>query len=375
MAALSFKDICSPPSRHALPLCGLRLLAFGLPDNALMLAPCHLVIPFATCPSGESRQVFAGLNLPHLKQLLTQLTHSTWDTGSAHSFSPPHERVLAQRHGLAHPGAGGRDGLIPWGSLYAAQAAKSGLAGAGDGELDSTDTASTAWAVITPCHWSLQTNHIVLPDPALLQVQEDESRALLAAMQPYFAEDGITLRYERPDRWLAQGAVFRNLPTASPDRAIGRNIHDWLPQTPEGKNLRRLQNEMQMLLYTHPVNDARAARRQDAVNAFWISGTGALPSGAAPLHLGGVCLADGLRTAALCEDWAAWGQAWQQLDAGECATLLQTLATNKSATLTLCGERNAVTHRFESGHMFQRLCAKFSNPLGRVASIDKQGQP
>ena len=335
------------------------------PAFALMPTPSHLLIPFGACLSEESRRVFTGLNLPHLKQLLAQLTHSTWDAGNEHSFSPPHERVLAQLHGQAHAGAGGRDGLIPWGALYAAQAATADLAGAGDAQ------SSTAWAVITPCHWSLQTYHIVLLDPTDQKLQEDESRALLAAMQPYFAEDGITLHYERPARWLAQGAVFRNLPTASPDRAIGRNIHDWLPQTPEGKNLRRLQNEMQMLLYTHPVNDARAARRQDAVNAFWISGTGALPSGAARLQLAGVCLAEGLRTAALHEDWAAWGQAWQQLDAGECAALLQTLATDKSATLTLCGERNALSCRFDSRHMLQRFGAKFSSSLGRISFIDQ----
>ena len=363
MAALSFKGTGSPPSRHALPLCDLRLPAFGLPDNAGMPTPSHLLIPFGACLSEESRRVFAGLNLPHLKQLLTQLTHSTWDTGNEHSFSPPHERVLAQLHGLAHAGAGGRDGLIPWGALYAAQAAKSDLADAAAGESD------TAWAVITPCHWSLQTNHIVLLNPTDLKLAEDESRTLLAAMQPYFAEDGITLLYERPERWLARGAVFRNLPTASPDRAIGRNIHDWLPQTPEGKNLRRLQNEMQMLLYTHPVNDARAARRQDPVNAFWVSGTGALALHAAPAHSSGICVAGALRTAALQEDWAGWGQAWQQIDATECAALLQALATEKSAQLTLCGERSAVTFRYAANRPWERFLPVFKAKLGLLPAF------
>jgi hypothetical protein len=34
--------------------------------------------------------------------------------------------------------------------------------------------------------------------------------------------------------------------------------------------LQRLQSEMQMLLYNHPVNNARDARRQISVNSFWL---------------------------------------------------------------------------------------------------------
>ena len=36
------------------------------------------------------------------------------------------------------------------------------------------------------------------------------------------------------------------------DRVVGRDIQNSMPAVPA---LRRLQNEMQMLLYTHPVND------------------------------------------------------------------------------------------------------------------------
>ena len=43
------------------------------------------------------------------------------------------------------------------------------------------------------------------------------------------------------------------------------------------KTLTRLQNEMQMLLYTHPFNDVRDSQRKLPVNSFWISGTGDLP--------------------------------------------------------------------------------------------------
>jgi hypothetical protein len=55
--------------------------------------------------------------------------------------------------------------------------------------------------------------HATLTDPAALGLQEDESRALLAAMQPYFIDDGITLHHVPalgPARWLAEGELFRS---------------------------------------------------------------------------------------------------------------------------------------------------------------------
>jgi hypothetical protein len=46
--------------------------------------------------------------------------------------------------------------------------------------------------------------------------------------------------------------------------------------------MKLLQNEMQMLLYTHALNDERAARRQLPVNSFWLSGTAPSPPGMLP---------------------------------------------------------------------------------------------
>jgi len=72
------------------------------------------------------------------------------------------------------------------------------------------------------------------------------------------------------------------LPSVSLDRVNGQRIDHWLQpssiaaQTDAERLLRRLQNEMQMLFYTHAVNDHRAV----ALNSVWFSGTGELP----PMH-------------------------------------------------------------------------------------------
>ncbi len=337
----------------------------------------HLLIPFAHGLSPDCRNTFASLDLPHLNRLMQALTPGVSDTGSADSLSPPHERALALEYGLMSRGAPAPDGQLPWGAWHAARAGVSASVSA----PVSTPATKEAWAVITPVHWAVQTNHITMLDPEALQLGEGESRALLAAMLPYFSEDGIHLVYNTPTRWLASGEVFRGLATASVDRVVGRNVDDWLPKTPAAKPLRRLQQEMQMLLYTHPLSDTRAARGQVAVNSFWVSGTGALranpaahPAPVPAPHpaldiVPGIVMIQSLRSAALREDWPAWAAAWQQLDANECAACLAQVQRGDAASITLCGERGF--QRFDNldngvaksalRRGFQKLMNKFSN--------------
>jgi hypothetical protein len=277
----------------------------------------HLLIPYAFCSSEGCAAALRTLTLPRLEKLLSRLTPEPLDSGDEFSLSPPHERALARILGL--PVA---DGLIPWAAWQA-------------------QSLEGAWAFITPCHWQVGSKHLVmraeLPDfPA------EESHALLTAMQPFFTEDGLSLQFDQPRRWLARGEALNGLPTASLDRVAGRHVERWMPHSGSATQLRRLQSEMQMLLYTHPVNEARARRGVPTVNSFWISGTGALPPqmpSSAPEH--DLVQDSSLRDAALNEDWDAWAQAWQALDATLCATLLAAVARGDSARLTLCGERGA----------------------------------
>jgi hypothetical protein len=132
-----------------------------------------------------------------------------------------------------------------------------------------------------------------------------------------------------------------------------------MPRSAEAAPLRRLQNEMQMLLYTHPVNDARAARGVLPVNSFWLSGTGALPpqyNSTAPAPL----VINTLREAALNEDWASWATAWTRLDATECAALLAALDHGTKHQLTLCGERSACSFTLKP----QTYLKRFMNLFG-----------
>ena len=300
--------------------------------------PHHLIVPFAQCSADEWAQAVAALELKNLAQWLRGAQLIAADSGQADSLSPPHERVQAKALGLPPPA----DGLIPWAALEANAAA------------------GHAWAIITPCHWAMGREHATLTDPAALDITELESRTLLDAMQPYFATEGITLQHVRPDRWLAQGAVFGDLPTASLDRALGRNVDRWLPNS---KAIKLLQNEMQMLLYTHAVNDQRAARGQRSVNSFWLSGTGALSdsAGASP-HTRST---NALAQAALANDWPAYSQAWRTLDANDLAALLALQKSGQTVRLSLCGESHAMT--FETAK--HGVLARIKNTLSPQSPV------
>lgn len=105
-----------------------------------------------------------------------------------------------------------------------------------------------------------------------------------------------------------------------------------------------------MLLYTHPLTDARNERGELAVNSFWVSGTGVMAAAmlARPTS-NEITQVNTLRDAAMNGDWAAWAQAWQQIDTNECAALLAATASKQNVTLTLCGERSAQIYGDLSG--------------------------
>lgn len=329
------------------------------PSSLSPAAPCHLILPFAACSAEAWLPTVQALppgSQRHLSALLQGMALIHTDTQEAESLSPPHERALARALGLSSPGA--PDGLTPWAVQEAAQHLPA-----------SAGQADKAWAWITPCHWAMGHMHATLTDPAALALSEDESRALLAVMQPYFETDGITLHYLPalgPQRWLAEGELFRGQPTAALDRVLARNVDAWLPEGLQARPLRRLQNEIQMLLYTHPFNDAREVKRQLPVNSFWISGTGDLPAGLSGLS--GRALTDAaqisaprsLAQAVFKEDWAAYAQAWTTLEAGDIAGLLERQRAGETVRLTLCGERSAQTFESRRPGLVKRISAMFS---------------
>jgi len=337
----------------------------------------HLIIPFASSLSEGCLAAQPTLQLPNLQKLLGRLTPLPPDQGDDFSRSTPAERALAQALQLPTT-----DGQIPWAALHAHHtccAAGSGQPARAPAAADSAVAiantrpagANQAWAFVTLCHWQVNTHHVAMSQLPLPELSAAESDALLAAMQPYFEEDGIALYADQLGRWLAQAALFEHLVSASTDRVVGRNLAAWMPEAKAAAPLRRLQNEMQMLLYTHPVNDAREARGLPPVNSFWLDGSGALPAGYQfPALDSRPVLADSLRQPALTENWPAWVLAWQALEESHLAPLLQALDQGQPVQLTLCGERHSQSWTVQRTGLWRKISSLFaSQPIAGLLAL------
>ncbi|MBL8328449.1 MAG: hypothetical protein JNJ71_06325 [Rubrivivax sp.] len=283
----------------------------------------HLIVPFAAPLSAALRAQFGALRAPALQAWLQrQPPPQTFVAGDEWSLSTPHERALSQLMGW--PAA---DGLVP---LAQAQAMQQGLA----------EAARPGWACVAPTHWSLGTEQISLFAPELLNLDVESSRAFFQAIGELFTSEGFAWHWLGPTQWLCRHDELAELPTASLDRVIGRNVDRWLTPHPRARRLRRLQNEAQMLMHGHALNEPREAQGLLPLNSLWCSGTGSLDVAqgetpeAAQIHAA-------LRGPALQEDAAGWAQAFAQADAQVFGPWIAQHGEDPASSLILCGERQA----------------------------------
>lgn len=300
----------------------------------------HLLVPFASASASDHGLLWPAppvQELPHLAALLHRLQAVAHTECGPDTPSMPYELVLAGLLGLpAEPGR------VPWAAFE-------------------TRTVGEPCGWIKPCHLQVGGDQVRLGDAALLGLQEAESRALLETAAPYFAEDGIRLTYALPGAWLARGEPLRGLTTWSTDRLAGRQLTPGvlLQSTgPFGPMWQRLQNEMQMLFYTHPCNDERVRRGQLPVNAIWLTGAGVLDALPAPAPH--VVVENRLCASGVALDAAAYRQAWQAVDADACAALLAECGAGQPVRLTLAGEQRAITFAPRPASLRARIASMFS---------------
>lgn len=286
----------------------------------------HLLIPAAPAPDGSATAL-----PPHLLRLLRHLQPAGRIELDDDSPALPHELLLARAYGLPDDA-----GLTPWAAFE-------------------TGTVGTPCAWVRPCHWQIGAQHVALSDPDSLALDAAQSEALMQAAAPYFAEDGITLAAHSPGAWLATGEVFRGLRTWSLDRATGRAIGPELLQASTGHHpgLRRLQSEMQMLFYTHPVSDERQAQGRLPVNAFWITGAGVLAQPVPPSTE--VTLDARLLPPTRAADAAGHAAAWAALDADIATHWMPRAERGEALQLSLCGERAAASFTTQPPSLMNRL--------------------
>ena len=175
------------------------------------------------------------------------------------------------------------------------------------------EPAGHRWSRADPVHLRLLRDRMVLIPAAALRVTADEARTLAAVLNAHFGER-LPLEIADAERWVARVTPEIEVGDEPALALAGRDVASALPAD-AGSAAHRLLNEAQMVLHEHPVNEARDARGEPAINSIWLWGAGPLPQGATarwhsvsaadPLVLG-FARAAGVRHRPLARSAAAW---------------------------------------------------------------------
>jgi hypothetical protein len=116
-------------------------------------------------------------------------------------------------------------------------------------------------------------DRVALADAAALELDADEARALVAALNRHFAAEGVEFLAPDPARWYTR-ADAEDVVTTALASAQGMVSGATLPRGKAGPRWLTRLTEAQMIMHQHPVNLTREACGAPAVNGIWIWGGG-----------------------------------------------------------------------------------------------------
>ena len=295
--------------------------------------------------SSNLREIIENLRTPHLKAWLSKAQALEGTTLSEESLNTPLEEgirvCLADSSHATQISSGfsGHAHALALRSLPKETAQASALEG---------------WALISLCHWHVNSGQVFMLRSEPLD--EQGSEMLREELSPFFAQVGISLFKHMPGVWLAKSELFQALPTANLSRAMGQEVEPWLvgntfafpkERTHQSQSLKRLQSEVQMLLYQHPINQGRIA----PLNSIWFSDTGTSYLDAAQVHwlsmtpqptqlesssTNSIWISEHLNAARNQGDWRDWAQTLERMD----ADLFAELNTGGFERLIFCGSHS-----------------------------------
>ncbi len=327
----------------------------------------HLLMPFALPTAADASSALHDLRSPALDKLLARATLVERVAGEDFQRTLPHERWVARQFGAIASNASDEAPLAPYMLLA-------------DGGTPGVDE----WACVEPVHVRIAHDHLVLIDPQALNLTDDEAATLFAVAKPLVEALGVRVEAPTPRRWYLTGEVLGKLAGAAPLRASGRSIEIWLPHDARsGQRSRiwmKLQNEVQMGWFEHPVNEAREAQGLPAVNSIWLHGQGAAQRVRSPfvrvlsdaVATRGLALAAGVDAGAapgafpalpplaagttlvelgacaapfIAQDWPAWQAALDAFERDWFVPALEALDSGRlgALALTLAGDTGSVT--------------------------------
>jgi hypothetical protein len=131
------------------------------------------------------------------------------------------------------------------------------------------------WVRADPVHLRLMRDRLIVVPAGTFDLSAEEAGALCEALNAHFPAMSFTAC--EPRRWCAVAPEGLGTDAGNPLDIAGREI-----EVP--REAAALLTEAQMVLHGHPVNEAREARGEPAVNSLWFWGAGSAARARARWH-------------------------------------------------------------------------------------------
>lgn len=211
----------------------------------------HLLVPALFWPDPAAPHSYDGLDLPATAAVLGRGTVvAEWCDGPT--------EWLMQHFGLGPTARAPLAAIVRFGS--------------------GVERDDRVWMHADPVHLHPQGTELFLTRGADLAIEPGEADAMIAALNAFFAADGLQFVAGHSYAWFVAMARLPAMDTVPVELAHGHSIDPLLPRGDDARVWVKRLNEAQMLLHGLPANDAREARGLPAINSLWLWGAGALPA-------------------------------------------------------------------------------------------------
>lgn len=207
----------------------------------------HLLVPDLFLPADIASDVCKGLRLPALEMLLARGVLTGVARSGACEAAP--ENRLCELFGVKIEADAP---VAPISALFD---------GLGTG----------CWLRADPVHLHLDQSRMLLSP---VTPRDEEAAAMCASLNEYFSGQGMVFFAPHPQRWYVRLDALPRIINIPLSQAIGSDVRGSLPTGEDAAHWHGIFNEIQMLMFSHPVNDARAARGEMPVNSVWLWGGG-----------------------------------------------------------------------------------------------------
>ncbi len=127
-----------------------------------------------------------------------------------------------------------------------------------------------------PVYQEMDINHAVLADQSVLDLSLAEAQSLIDTLNNHFCSDGVVFKAVEATRWYCILAHPLDVCTSPPSKATGRDVSQESPRGADASKWRSWLAEIEMLLYSHPVNQQRQQLGKVMVSSLWLWGEGSL---------------------------------------------------------------------------------------------------